>query len=114
MYFVFAGRFRYCLFNDNFVLLNNMEVTSEKKRELFGKYSFSGKDSDTGSPESQLALFTARIKHLTEHLRSNKKDFATRLSLVKMVGKRSRLLKYLMKKDIERYRKIKESLSIRR
>ena len=75
------------------------KVTSAKKTEIFEKY---GKAStDTGSPEAQVALFTYRIQHLTAHLREHKKDHATRLSLLKLVGKRRSLLKYLAKKDIE-------------
>ncbi len=88
------------------------KVTSAKKVEIFEKY---GKNStDTGSPEAQIALFTHRILHLTEHLRANKKDHATRLSLLKLVGKRRSLLKYLASKDIERYRSIIAELGLRK
>ena len=81
-----------------------MYLTSEKKQEIFGKYGKS--KEDTGSPESQIALFTYRINHLNEHLKKNKKDFRTQRSLLKMVGKRKRLLRYLKEKDIELYRSI--------
>ncbi len=87
-------------------------LTSEQKKELFGQYGKS--NTDTGSPESQIALFTTRINHLTEHLRKHKKDFATQRSLLKMVGKRRRLLRYLKDNDIERYRAILKELNLRR
>ncbi|AAQ66759.1 MULTISPECIES: 30S ribosomal protein S15 [Porphyromonas] len=89
-----------------------MYLDSAKKAELFEKYGKSVKD--TGSPESQIALFTFRIAHLTEHLRQNKKDFATERSLKMLVGKRRRMLDYLIKVDIERYRAIIKELGIRR
>ena len=89
-----------------------MYLDSAKKAELFEKYGKSVKD--TGSPESQIALFTFRIAHLTEHLRQNKKDFATERSLKMLVGKRRRKLDYLLKVDIERYRAIIKELGIRR
>ncbi len=89
-----------------------MYLTSEKKQEIFGKY---GKNKEnTGSPESQIALFTYRINHLNEHLKKNKKDFRTQRSLLKMVGKRKRLLSYLKEKDIERYRSIIKELGLRK
>ncbi len=87
-------------------------LTPEQKQELFGQYGKSKQDS--GSPESQIALFTARINHLTEHLRTHKKDYATQRSLLKMVGRRRRLLKYLRENDIERYRAILKALNLRR
>lgn len=89
-----------------------MYLDSAKKAELFEKYGKSVKD--TGSPESQIALFTFRIAHLTKHLRQNKKDFATERSLKMLVGKRRRMLDYLIKVDIERYRAIIKELGIRR
>ena len=89
-----------------------MYLTSEKKKEFFAKY---GKgEGDTGSPEGQIALFTFRINHLTEHLKENKKDFNTERSLVKLVGKRRRLLDYLKAKDITRYRELIKELGIRK
>lgn len=89
-----------------------MYLTSETKIELFAKY---GKDAkDTGSAESQIALFTFRIKHLTEHLKQNKKDFGTERALTRLVGKRRRLLDYLKARDIERYRAIIKELGIRK
>ncbi len=89
-----------------------MYLTPEKKTELFTKH---GKNAtDTGSAEGQIALFTYRINHLTEHLKQNKKDNSTRRSLIKMVGKRRSLLDYLMKKDIERYRAIIKELNLRK
>lgn len=89
-----------------------MYLTAEKKQELFEKY---GKGAtDTGSPEAQIALFSFRINHLTEHLKVNKKDFATERALVMLVGKRRRLLDYLKAKDIERYRAIIKELGIRK
>lgn len=87
-------------------------LTSEKKQEIFGQYGKS--NADTGSPESQVALFSYRIAHLTNHLKSNKKDYATQRSLLKMVGKRRRLLDYLKATDIERYRNIVKALNLRK
>ncbi len=91
-----------------------MYLTSEKKQEIFAKHGIEKSATDTGSPESQIALFTYRINHLTEHLKRNKKDFSTERALVIMVGKRRRLLDYLIKKDIERYRAIIKELGIRK
>lgn len=91
-----------------------MYLTSEKKQEIFESKGFQKKDSDTGSAESQIALFTYRIAHLTEHLKKHKKDYSTQLGLLKLVGKRRSLLKYLMKKDINRYRAIIAELGIRK
>ena len=89
-----------------------MYLTAEKKQELFAKYGKSA--TDTGSPEAQIALFTFRINHLTEHLKLKKKDFSTERALVMLVGKRRRLLDYLIKNDIERYRAIIKELGIRK
>ena len=77
-----------------------MYLTSEKKKELFKKYGKS--ETDSGSSEAQIALFSTRINHLTQHLKSNKKDFSTQRALLKLVGKRRRLLDYLKDRDIER------------
>ena len=83
-----------------------------KKQEVFAKY---GKSSnDTGSAESQIALFSYRIAHHTEHVKQNKKDVVTRRSLLRLVGKRRQLLDYLKEVDIERYRKIVKELGLRR
>lgn len=89
-----------------------MYLTSEKKQELFAQHGKSA--TDTGSAEGQIALFTFRINHLTEHLKLNKKDHSTRRSLIKLVGKRRSLLDYLMKKDIGRYRSIIKELNLRK
>jgi small subunit ribosomal protein S15 len=89
-----------------------MYISKEKKEELFDKYGKS--NEDTGSPESQIALFSYRISHLTNHLKKNKKDFATQGALLKLVGKRRRLLDYLKGKDIERYRSILKELNLRK
>ncbi len=88
-----------------------MYLSSEKKIEIFKDHGKSG--ADTGSAEGQVALFTYRIAHLTEHLKKNKKDFSTQLSLQKLVGKRRAILAYLYKKDIERYRAIIKKLQLR-
>jgi small subunit ribosomal protein S15 len=89
-----------------------MYLDSAKKTEIFSQY---GKDAkDTGSAESQIALFTYRIKHLTEHLKKNHKDHATARSLTMMVGRRRKLLKYLYVNDIERYRAIIKALGLRK
>lgn len=71
-------------------------------------------DRDTGSPEVQVALLTARIQELTEHLKSNKKDFSARRGLLKMVGRRASLLKYLTRTDRERYKRLIGSLGLRK
>jgi small subunit ribosomal protein S15 len=89
-----------------------MYLTSEKKKEFFAGYGKS--EIDTGSPEGQVAMFTHRINYLTEHLKQNRKDFATRRSLVALVGKRRALLEYLKEIDIERYRAIVKNLGIRK
>lgn len=89
-----------------------MYLTSDTKKEFFKEYGKS--DLDTGSPEGQIAMFTFRIKHLTEHLKQNRKDVFTQRSLVRLVGKRKRLLGYLKEKDIERYREIIKKLNIRK
>lgn len=89
-----------------------MYLTPEVKAEIFKKHGKSEKD--TGSSEGQIALFTHRIKHLTEHLKKNQKDFNTERALVALVGKRRRLLDYLKKNDIERYRAIIKELGIRK
>jgi small subunit ribosomal protein S15 len=90
----------------------DMYLTAEKKREFFTEHGKS--EFDTGSPEGQIAMFSFRIKHLTEHLKVNKKDVATERSLIKLVGKRRRLLDYLKEKDIERYRSIIKTLGLRK
>lgn len=89
-----------------------MYLTTEKKKELFNQHG--GSPENTGSAEGQIALFTFRINHLTEHLKANKKDHNTERSLVRLVGKRRRLLDYLKHKDIERYRAIIKELGIRK
>ena len=89
-----------------------MILTAEKKKEIFVKFGKS--ETNTGSSESQIALFTTRINHLTEHLKANKKDFGTQRALLKLVGKRRSLLDYLKKEDIGKYRKILKSLNLRK
>ena len=89
-----------------------MYLAAEKKKEFFAKH---GKgDTDTGSPEGQIAMFSYRIAHLTEHLKQNRKDFHTQRALIKLVGKRRKLLDYLKTKDIVRYREIVSKLGLRR
>ena len=89
-----------------------MYLTKEKIQVIFKDNGSSEKD--TGSIEGQIALFTARINHLTGHLESNKKDYNTERSLLKMVGKRKSLLSYLKNKNIDRYRAIIKKLSLRK
>ncbi|MDP6921347.1 MAG: 30S ribosomal protein S15 [Lutibacter sp.] len=89
-----------------------MYLTKEKKASIFAKHGSS--ETDTGSTEGQIALFTHRINHLTSHLKSNPKDFNTERSLVKLVGKRRNLLDYLIRNDIERYRAIIKELGLRK
>uniref|UniRef100_UPI004048DA4A 30S ribosomal protein S15 n=1 Tax=Roseivirga sp. TaxID=1964215 RepID=UPI004048DA4A len=91
-----------------------MYLSNEKKAELFENHGRLKSKSDTGSPESQIALFTYRINHLTDHLKNNTKDHSSRTGLLKLVGKRRRLLDYLYKNDIERYRAIIAELSLRK
>ena len=87
-------------------------ISKEKKAEIITKYGRT--QEDTGSPEVQIALLTERITELTEHLKVNKKDHHSRRGLLKMVGQRRRLLEYLKKKDLESYRKLIESLGLRK
>ena len=89
-----------------------MSITKEEKKKLFT--NFGGDNTNTGSTEGQIALFTHRINHLTEHLKTNKKDHSSRRGLLKLVGKRRRLLNYLMKNDIEKYRVLIKELGIRK
>jgi small subunit ribosomal protein S15 len=89
-----------------------MYLTKETKESFFEKYGKSNKD--TGAPEGQIALFSYRISHLTEHLKKNKKDFSTQRSLMKLVGKRKHLLDYLKEINIERYRAIVKALNLRK
>lgn len=91
-----------------------MYLTTEIKQDLFKKHGYGKKTEDTGSAESQIALFTHRINHLTAHLKQNKKDFSTQQGLMKLVGKRKKLLNYLMNTDIERYRSILSELELRK
>ncbi len=89
-----------------------MYLDAAKKQEIFGKYGKS--NSDTGSCESQIALFSYRIAHLTEHLKKNRKDYKTERALMKLNGRRRHLLEYVKAKDIERYRAIVKALGLRR
>ncbi|HET8679556.1 MAG TPA: 30S ribosomal protein S15 [bacterium] len=89
-----------------------MVVKPEAKKEIVGKYRRHGED--TGSPEVQVALLTDRINHLAEHLKSHAKDFHSRRGLLKMVGHRRRLLAYLERSDVATYRRLVESLGLRR
>ena len=89
-----------------------MYLSTEVKQQIFADYGQS--QVDTGSPESQIALFTHRIKLLTEHMKINKKDLVTKRSLIALVGKRKRMLEYLKEQDIERYRAIIKKLGLRK
>lgn len=91
-----------------------MQLTTVKKQELFSKHGFAKTKTDTGSPESQIALFTHRINHITGHLKVQKKDYSTQQGLLKLVGQRKKLLNYLMKTDIKRYRSILAELELRK
>ena len=91
-----------------------MYLTTDVKQNIFATQGKAGSPTDTGSAESQVALFTFRIAHLTEHLKKNRKDYGTQTSLIKLVGKRRALLNYLMKKDVLRYRAIIEKLGLRK
>jgi len=89
-----------------------MALTSEAKKSIFKKHG--GVETNTGSSEGQIALFTERINQMTEHLKANKKDFGTQRSLIRLVGKRRSLLDYLKDNDINRYRDIIKELNIRK
>jgi small subunit ribosomal protein S15 len=89
-----------------------MSLTKEEKHEIIKK--FGGEEKNSGKTEVQVALITRRIVDLTEHLKSNSKDHHSRRGLLKLVGQRRRLLNYLMKKDIERYRSLINELGLRR
>ena len=87
-------------------------AVAENKDTIIQEYEI--QDGDTGSPEVQVAVLTERIRHLTEHMREHKHDFHSRRGLLKMVGKRRRLLKYLQRNDVERYRALIQKLGLRR
>ncbi|MCF8000898.1 MAG: 30S ribosomal protein S15 [Halanaerobiales bacterium] len=87
-------------------------ISKERKQEIVQKYQRDEKD--TGSPEVQVALLTERISQLTDHLKEHKQDHSSRRGLLKMVGQRRKLLRYLQNKDVERYRELISSLGIRR
>ena len=87
-------------------------LSSDKKQEIFAKYGKS--NTDTGSSESQVALFSYRIAHLTEHLKKNRKDYNSQRALLRLVGKRRHILDYLKETDIERYRAIVKELNLRK
>ncbi|MCX6353116.1 MAG: 30S ribosomal protein S15 [Bacteroidetes bacterium] len=89
-----------------------MILTPESKKEIFTQYG--GSATNTGEAESQIALFSHRITHLTGHLKTNRKDFNTQRSLLKLVGKRRKLLTHLIKVDVVRYREIIQKLGIRK
>ena len=89
-----------------------MSVIRERKAQIISEHRLHEKD--TGSPEVQIALLTDRINHLTEHMKSHKKDYHTRLGLLKLVGKRRRLLDYLKRSDVESYRQVIANLGLRR
>lgn len=89
-----------------------MYLDSDKKKEFFS--TFGAGEKDTGSAEAQIAMFSYRIAHLTEHLKKNRKDFHTQRALIKLVGKRRKLLDYLKAKEISRYREIISKLGLRR
>ncbi|MEI8194100.1 MAG: 30S ribosomal protein S15 [Flavobacteriia bacterium] len=89
-----------------------MYLNPEAKKAIFAKHG--GSETNTGSTEGQIALFTYRISHLTEHLKKNRKDFGTQRSLQLLVGKRRSLLDYLKSNDIEKYRALIKELGLRR
>lgn len=89
-----------------------MRVTSEVKRQIFKEYG--GSEKNTGSAPAQIAMFTERINHISEHLATNRKDHANTRALIKLVGKRRRLLNYMMKTDLNGYRQLIEKLNIRK
>jgi len=93
-------------------LPKEMYLTTEVKKQFFSEHG--GSETNTGSAEAQIALFSHRINHLTEHLKRNRKDFGTQRSLIALVGKRRKLLNYLINTDIIRYRAIVAKLGLRK
>ena len=89
-----------------------MPITKDEKQQVIEKYGMNEKD--TGATEVQIALLTSRIQHLTEHLRTHKKDHHSRRGLLKMVGQRRRLLKYLKRKNLDGYRELLQKLGLRK
>ena len=89
-----------------------MALLQERKQELISEYQVH--ETDTGSAEVQVAMLTERINKLSQHLQSNKKDYSSRRGLLKMIGRRKRLLSYIAKKDVEKYRELIGRLGIRR
>ena len=89
-----------------------MHLTTERKKEIFAQ--FGGSETNTGSADAQVAMLTERINHISGHLKEQRKDKSAELSLVKMVGKRRSLLKYIAKKDIFKYRAIIKELGLRK
>ena len=91
-----------------------MYLYKELKQEIFKKYGYNKSEADTGSPEAQIALLTYRISHLTGHLKAHPKDKSTQMGLQRLVGKRRKMLDYLKRSDIERYRAVLKELGIRK
>jgi small subunit ribosomal protein S15 len=89
-----------------------MQLTTESKKTLFKKYG--GNEKNTGSTEAQIAMFTERISHITGHMKGQKKDFSSNLGLIKLVGKRKKLLQYLHDNNLTSYRKLIEELGLRK
>jgi small subunit ribosomal protein S15 len=89
-----------------------MTITADRKQELIEKFKI--QDADTGSPEVQVAILSERIRNLTEHMRTHKKDHHSRRGLIRMVNRRSKLLNYLRKKDVDRYKEIVQRLQLRK
>ena len=116
MHFYFQNKLYLCASKYAFkypLIISAMNyLTAEKKTEIFTEYGKS--NIDTGSSEGQIALFSYRISHLTEHLKTHRKDYGTQRALLKLVGKRRRLLDYLKERDIERYRAIIKALNLRK
>ncbi len=100
------------MLHNNYFNNISMYLNSEVKKEIFAKHG--GAETNTGSTEGQIALFTFRISHLTDHLKKNRKDFGTQRALQLLVGKRRSLLDYLKSKDIEKYRALIKELGLRR
>jgi len=108
----FLGKWPGKALNPCYGFASHMSLAAEKKQEIVAKYGRG--DADTGSTEVQVALLTARINELTEHLRTHRKDHHSRRGLLMLVGKRRRLLRYLQSSDIERYRSLIQELGLRR
>lgn len=106
---IFAARKNITIFK---ILMQMAQITAEKKANIFKTYG--GSEANTGSIEAQIAMLTERINHISDHLKSNKKDFSSNRGLMQMVGRRKRLLQYLSHNNLQSYRGLIEKLGLRK